>query len=72
MKTETQVTIHFLHSGESEVVKCLYNTFGEIALIGDTDAVITMSPADACRLAKALRSAAEDALADLREAIEVA
>lgn len=69
MQNEISVTLHFPLTGEPEEVRCTYNQFGEIALVGDVDAIITMSPADACRLAKMLRSAAEDALADLTEAL---
>lgn len=72
MENETRVTLHFPLTGESEEVRCTYNPFGEVAIVGDMDAIITMSPADACRLSKMLRHAAEDALADLQEALGVA
>lgn len=69
MTDEKRVSIHFPGIGDTESVACRYNGLGEVVLVGDLDAIITMSPASACRLAKMLRHAAEDALADLTDAL---
>ncbi len=69
MEEEQTVTINFPAESDSYQVRCIYNTNGEIALVSDGQAVVTLSPLSACRLAKMLRHSSEDALSDLTEAL---
>lgn len=69
MDTEETVQLHFLTDGDTDQFRCIYNRCGYVALISPSDRLVTMSPSDACKLAKMLKVAAEEALSDLQDAI---